>query len=415
VVGGLATCVAFCLLGASATPADAALKYARAWPVSGRDIPLPDGVAVDPVRAVVYASDYEGGVVRRFTTRGRLLGSFGRPGVRRGQLDGPTALAVDPVTGHVFVVETGVNSSFGSTDRVSEFAPSGRFVRSFGGSGSAPGKLDGPESVAIDPAAGLVYVTDQFNDRVEVFNRRGRFLRIFGGRRNVLDVPSDIAVDPATGTLELSMGSGSGRYTPAGVRLSRLPDDLGPLAFDPITGDVLEVDNSQDSAGSNAIHRYSARGQLLAQTSRPGSNGHVFVNGNDVLATDELTSVAADCGDVFATDDAGERIEAFHDPRTGSCHTLALADTRGRLGGNGVGIRVLCLGPRQSPRCRGRLKLTLHGQPVGSAGYSVPDGSIAELQVAVGSAFAKRRSRLHAVAMELGVTHPVVNRDVLLG
>ena len=44
----------------------------------------------------------------------------------------------------------------------------GQLVHEFGGSGSDPGRFNGPYGICVD-GDGLVYVTDYYNRRVQVF------------------------------------------------------------------------------------------------------------------------------------------------------------------------------------------------------------------------------------------------------
>src|ERR1700685_3423228 len=51
---------------------------------------------------------------------------------------------------------------------------------SFGGPGSGPGELEGPEGVAVNDATGNVYVADTGNDRIDEFEPDGAFVRAWG-------------------------------------------------------------------------------------------------------------------------------------------------------------------------------------------------------------------------------------------
>lgn len=59
-------------------------------------------------------------------------------------------------------------ASGGIANRVSVFTPEGRFVTSFGRTGSRPGEFKGPCGIAIDDS-GMVYVSDSENNRIQVF------------------------------------------------------------------------------------------------------------------------------------------------------------------------------------------------------------------------------------------------------
>src|SRR5207302_11122359 len=66
----------------------------------------------------------------------------------------------------------------------------------WGRQGSGPGRLDGPEGIALDPS-GAVLVADGGNDRVEAFSTAGRFLRETHPRRasDTLQGPAGLATD----------------------------------------------------------------------------------------------------------------------------------------------------------------------------------------------------------------------------
>ncbi len=74
------------------------------------------------------------------------LARFGGTGQGAGQLSFPEGIALDPVTGHVYVVEPG-----GS--RVSEFTPWGNFVKAFGWD-VAPGAVNEQQEVRVKAAEG---------------------------------------------------------------------------------------------------------------------------------------------------------------------------------------------------------------------------------------------------------------------
>ena len=80
-------------------------------------------------------------------------------------------LADDPVTraAHVFISDGYANA------RVLEYTADGRKVREWGTPGTGPGQFKLPHSIQID-AAGLVYVADRENGRVQRFDRSGKFL-----------------------------------------------------------------------------------------------------------------------------------------------------------------------------------------------------------------------------------------------
>jgi DNA-binding beta-propeller fold protein YncE len=110
-------------------------------------------------------------VVRKYTTDGKLLltlGTPGEPGEDSTHLNRPTDVAVAP-SGDLFV-----SDGYGN-NRIVQFDARGRFVRTWGALGTAPGEFSLPHSIALD-SRGRLLVADRNNARVQVFDQTGRFL-----------------------------------------------------------------------------------------------------------------------------------------------------------------------------------------------------------------------------------------------
>jgi DNA-binding beta-propeller fold protein YncE len=60
--------------------------------------------------------------------------------------------------------------------RVLKFDRDGKFIKTWGGKGTAPGQFNVPHSIAID-AQGLVYIADRGNKRIQVFDADGAFVK----------------------------------------------------------------------------------------------------------------------------------------------------------------------------------------------------------------------------------------------
>ncbi len=113
----------------------------------------------------------------------------------------PTDLAIDPLTGRIYVVDTGA-------DRVYAFHSSGTLAVMFGSCGSGFGQFKYPTAVAVDPFTSRVLVADQDNFRVQVFDTAGMFLFSFGYRIKYL--PSGTSAGWFTRTAGLAT-DGAGR------------------------------------------------------------------------------------------------------------------------------------------------------------------------------------------------------------
>lgn len=132
-------------------------------------IGLPVGLAFDSQDNLYVAETYYKQV---------LVYNKAREMVRQiglGVLEKPTFLAVDEERGRLYV------SDVLKHEVVVFGLANGEKLFSFGGAGSEPGKLFGPQGIAID-REGRVFVAEQFNARVQVFDGEGKHLYMFGSR-----------------------------------------------------------------------------------------------------------------------------------------------------------------------------------------------------------------------------------------
>ena len=97
-------------------------------------------------------------------------GRGGPPGVG-GQQDvfnRPTDVAWD-AAGNIYVAD-----GLGTNSRIAKFDKNGKFVRSWGQTGTANGQFRQPRAIAVD-AQGNVYAADAGNQRIQVFDNDGAF------------------------------------------------------------------------------------------------------------------------------------------------------------------------------------------------------------------------------------------------
>ena len=123
----------------------------------------------------------KGHVVVKFDAQGKVLMTIGTPGVAGdppNALTEPTSVVVAP-NGDVFIAEghSGQNDDAGpnSVGRISIFSKDGRYIRSFGKWGSAPGEFRTPHDIAMD-ASGRLLVADRGNMRVQILAQDGAFI-----------------------------------------------------------------------------------------------------------------------------------------------------------------------------------------------------------------------------------------------
>jgi hypothetical protein len=118
------------------------------------------------------------GADHTFSTAPKVyLGAFGSKGTIEGKFEGPwdTATAEN---GDVWVTDY-------SNDRIEEFSPTGRFIRTCGSKGSGEGQFSGPTGIAVNPStenarAGYIYVSDSGNGRIEVLSPECKYAEAIG-------------------------------------------------------------------------------------------------------------------------------------------------------------------------------------------------------------------------------------------
>ena len=167
------------------------------------------GVAVAP-NGTIFVSDKGNHKIHVFDAERNFAKSFGQQGAREGQLRTPMGIAittegllyvthengVDVLTyDGVFVRRIGYETlkmpwdvtvhngeifvADFSDHCVTVFGQDGRFIRTIGSQGTAPGQFSGPTGVAISPD-GELYISEHSNSRVQVLTPQGVYIREFG-------------------------------------------------------------------------------------------------------------------------------------------------------------------------------------------------------------------------------------------
>jgi sugar lactone lactonase YvrE len=111
-----------------------------------------------------------------------------------GQFALPHDVAVDSVTGDIFVADS-YNHRIQVFDRWYQPLP----ARTFGGFGTATGRLNFPYGVAFDAFNRRVIVADTFNNRIQAFQPDGTPANVFGGTNVIagFEWPIGVSVDPS--------------------------------------------------------------------------------------------------------------------------------------------------------------------------------------------------------------------------
>jgi sugar lactone lactonase YvrE len=139
----------------------------------------PGGVAIDNENRLVYVADAEQDLVFVYDADPpyKLIRKMGVPGMKHtltgpGEFSKPTGVAVDQ-DNNLYVTDTWNN-------RVEVFDADGNFIRQFGKHGDGPGYFARPKGIAID-SDGHVWVADGMQNRVQVYTPEGKLLIWMGG------------------------------------------------------------------------------------------------------------------------------------------------------------------------------------------------------------------------------------------
>jgi len=211
----------------------------------------PHGITIGPDDCV-YCTDHFDHTVRKFTPEGRLLmtlGTSGQPSdtgaasidYRTIQHAGPpfyfpTNVAIG-LSGEIFVTD-----GYGNA-RVHKFSPDGKLLLSWGTPGVEPGQFRIPHGIAIDQR-GVLFVADRENSRIQMFSPDGEFLEqwtdiarpqqlAFDSRGNVYVAELGYKAAMWPGTSAPSDDATGGRvsvFTPSGELLARWGGGQNPTS-----------------------------------------------------------------------------------------------------------------------------------------------------------------------------------------
>jgi DNA-binding beta-propeller fold protein YncE len=126
----------------------------------------PSGIAIDHNTGVVYVTESIFNRVQKFDASGQYLDEW--------RCNGCLGIDVDQISQDIYVALPGYNL-------VRKFDQSGQVLFEWGSMGSSEGEFNRPRDVAVHPINGNVYVLDSNNNRVQVFNNSGTFLFSFHG------------------------------------------------------------------------------------------------------------------------------------------------------------------------------------------------------------------------------------------
>jgi hypothetical protein len=176
----------------------------------------PQAVAYNPVNSSVYVVDRMREKVLIFNSAGSFVSEFG-PATGNGCLALPESVAIDS-SGNVYVGSTAEQIDAGF-HYVQKFDKDGNWLTGWGSYGAGNGQFAEVNGIAVGPGS-EVYVSDRWNNRVEVFSSAGAYSRswyvseplgiyVFSGGLVLVWTQSGIEEYDGTGTYQGEFGMGS--------------------------------------------------------------------------------------------------------------------------------------------------------------------------------------------------------------
>ena len=204
----------------------------------------------------------KGHIVVKFSPEGKVLLTLGKAGVPG---DGPDTFnqpsdVVVGANGDIFVAD----GHGGNTNaRIVKFSKDGKFIKTWGKRGSAPGDLDTPHAIAID-SRGRVFVGDRTNNRIQIFDQDGKFLEEWKqfGR------PSGIDID-AKDTIYVADSESNTKRNPGWKRGIR----IGSARDGKVTAFIPDPEPDPDKSATSGAEGIAADGSGTVYGAEVGPKG----------------------------------------------------------------------------------------------------------------------------------------------
>ena len=119
-------------------------------------------------------ADGKGHQIFKFSPQGKVLMTLGKAGVAGDGPDTfnkPSAVNIAP-NGDIFVAD---GHGPGSNARIVKFDKTGKFIKTWGKLGAAPGEFDVPHCLVFD-SKGRIFVCDRNNNRIQIFDQDGNYI-----------------------------------------------------------------------------------------------------------------------------------------------------------------------------------------------------------------------------------------------
>lgn len=209
----------------------------------------------------------KGSVVVKFSPEGKVLMTLGKPGVRGNPpeaLTDPTDVVTDPRNGDVYVAESHTDVRDPNlVGRISVFDRQGKFLRTIGKTGTAPGEFRTAHALVFD-SQGRLIVADRHNHRIQMLTKDGKFLREYDdfGRVSGLAIDKNDIIYTADSESTEKVHPGWFR----GIRIGSLKDGKVTMFIPAHKTDTPDGAMGEGIAVDAAGNLYTAEAQLKGVT-----------------------------------------------------------------------------------------------------------------------------------------------------
>jgi sugar lactone lactonase YvrE len=210
----------------------------------------------------------KGHQVFKFSPDGKVLMTIGKPGGAVG--DECCFQPNDVITnekGEIFISE-----SHNSGGRIRKFSSDGKLLKTWGEPGSGPGQFNIPHSLALD-SRGRLFVADRANHRIQIFDQEGKFIDEWKQFSRI----SGLFIDKNDNLYAIDSESSTARHPDwkTGIRIGKATEDK-VLAFIP----PHQTDQPYGAAGEGVAvdfdgNVYAAEGPLSRQAAGGGITKYI--------------------------------------------------------------------------------------------------------------------------------------------
>jgi DNA-binding beta-propeller fold protein YncE len=149
----------------------------------------PTGIAFNPVTGLIHVAETGKHRILVLSMDGNIIKTIGRRGTEKGEFNFPNYLWIDK-NGRLYIVDS-------MNFRIQIFSSNDEFITMFGEAGNSSGYMARPKGIATD-SQGNIYIVDALFHAVQIFNSKGDYLYTFGKKgkgQAEFWLPSGIFID----------------------------------------------------------------------------------------------------------------------------------------------------------------------------------------------------------------------------